>query len=67
MKVIIDDASTNGDIIKTMFPRLKIRILPEMVMVFGENYEFQHNYPIEWWNAKYKEKVRNKDEQRKII
>lgn len=54
MKIIIDDTSTNGDIIKTMFPRLKIKIPQDMVVTFGENYEFQNIYPIEWWNAKYK-------------
>jgi len=54
MEVIINDASTNGDVIKTMFPQLKINIFPDMVIVFGEDYVFQHHYPIEWWNAPYK-------------
>lgn len=51
---LIPDNATNGDMIKVMFPQLKIRILPDMVIVFGEDYEFQHHYPIEWWNSPYK-------------
>ena len=54
MTVIINDTSTNGDIIKTMFPQLEIRILLDRVIVFDEDYTFQLHYPIEWWNTKYK-------------
>lgn len=50
----IPDNATNGDMIKAMFPQLKIRILPDMVIVFGEDYAFQHHYPIDWWNSPYK-------------
>ena len=53
LKIELHKNVTNGDVIKTMFPQLKVNIFPDMVIVFGEDYIFQHYYPIEWWNAPY--------------
>ena len=44
---------TNGDVMRAMFPNLCIHETKGSVVVFGEEYEFQHHYPTSWWNALY--------------
>ena len=44
---------TNGDVMKAMFPNLRVHETNGSVIVFGEEYEFQHHYPTSWWNALY--------------
>ena len=46
---------TNGEKLHIDFPNLRITMLNDCVMVMGENYEFNNAYPLEWWNATYKE------------
>lgn len=46
---------TNGEKLKETFPNLRITIFESYVQVMGENYEFNNAYPLEWWNAEYKE------------
>lgn len=51
---------TNGEKLKETFPNLRITILESYVQVMGENYEFNNAYPLEWWNAEYKEPTTKK-------
>jgi len=44
---------TNGDVMRAMFPNLRVHETKGSVVVFGEEYEFQHHYPTSWWNALY--------------
>ena len=54
MIIEIPDNVTNGDMIKAMFPNLKITVCEFYVQVIGETYEFCNTYPLKWWNAEYK-------------
>lgn len=56
--IIVPKNATNGDMIKAMFPNLRITICSEAkptpyVMVIGEHYEFNNTYPLDWWDAPY--------------
>lgn len=51
--VEIPDNATNGDVIKAMFPNLKITKMNDSVSVMGEYYEFNNFYPFDFWNAPY--------------
>ena len=48
----IPDNATNGDVIKALFPRIKIKKFPTFLRVIeGEEY-IPMTY--DWWNAPYK-------------
>ena len=51
--IVISDKSTNGDIIKAMFPHYDIEIEEHKgyVKIFYE--DFYTTYPLRWWNAPY--------------
>lgn len=53
----IPNNATNGDVIKTIFPNMRITVFYNStvpyVMVIGENGEFNNTYPLTWWNSLY--------------
>lgn len=49
----IPDDATNGDVIRAMFPNLKITMMDDIVSVMGQHYEFNNFYPLDFWNALY--------------
>jgi len=52
----IPDNITNGEFITMFIPHESITVCKEkqFVIVIGKDYLFQHHYPLDWWNAKYK-------------
>ena len=63
---------TNGEKIRETFPNMRITVLEFYVQVMGEKYEFNNTYPLDWWNAEYKEPttqdsiIINKDVYRQV-
>ena len=51
----IPNNATNGDIRRMIFPSEKVMELENIVVVMGENKEYQHHYSKDFWNAPYKE------------
>ena len=49
----IPDNPTNGDMIKALFPEDRITELNDCILVIGSEYQYQHHYPKDWWNAPY--------------
>ena len=58
--IIIPDGSTNGDMIKAIFPDAKIDyheksdLVDSHVIVFIKGCDTCQDYSYEWWNAQYK-------------
>ncbi len=53
--IIIPDNATNGDVIKLMFPNVKIDIVDNTVLTNIDNGLW---FSLEWWNAAYKKEVK---------
>ena len=47
----IPEGATNGDMIKALFPEDRITELNDCILVIGSEYQYQHHYPKDWWNA----------------
>lgn len=50
--VIISKNSTNGDVMKKMFPDYNIKIINGMIYFFNPNGGWV-NYDIDWWYSSY--------------
>lgn len=58
LAVNISDNPTNGDVIKTMFPKAQVYVQEwrdfKAVVVWFDNAQVSHDFTWEWWNAPYK-------------
>lgn len=57
--VILPENATNGNVMLKLFPNSKYKIVDngiEFKGIIDDNTEFTTWFPIEWWNAPYREK-----------
>jgi len=54
--VAIPESATNGDVIKAMFPDVKIRWITQtkIGVTFINNQDYITEFDAKWWNAPYK-------------